>query len=723
MAWIAAARQKRGKTWVDSVDPAKHAIDATLAAVHYESAIDSGNFDAEIDCTPVKVNNAALDGWLITANGWHYALGLPKSGALSGLDGVVGFGGRGGQNWLKFRLTRVGYLHWSDLAWQDIGGAPTYTRTNLTSTVNSITLGSAAVKAESVATWNNIWTTPGGGALNVSWRAHGDGLKELITINQAARTWIQTNRPPTTPAAETWFGFVFRLDWSDVPKIYRDGVLKSIEDDYTGDVPIELRDATDKLLALLPIDDCWVEQLTFHEQTKYRLSKRFYKSGSEYYLLVGLRCDTIASLPSGPLVFDPTIDTAVSDLGNDGYQGANATTWVQTADIWVGLYSSGNENPGVRFTLDIAKDATITSGSVGLYDEGTTGNPVVVWRAWDHDDAPAFVTNVNYPSNVTSTTATVSWTMATTNAAWNWSPDFGTIIQEIVNRAGWTSGSHINIYGINTSTGGDNENNYSPLEVSAASAPKLHVEYTTGAGGNLSGSSVGTGTAWGTLTGTGAVSGRTDGTSTPRGTLTGAGALSGRTDGSAAAWATLTGAGALSGSSAGVSAAWAALVGAGTLSGRSDSVSVAWGILTGAGQGDLSGSTSGTSTAWAVLTGIGALTGRSDGLSGGDATLAGVGALAGRADGLATAWGTLQDATPAGALSGSTSGIAVAWAVLVGSGALSGATSGTAVAWAVLTNQLLGVGTSTVYEAGSRATAKAGTRQTYEAEKRKNYGN
>jgi len=35
-------------------------------------------------------------------------------------------------------------------------------------------------------------------------------LKEHVYINQAARDWVAANHPPTTPANETFFGFVFK---------------------------------------------------------------------------------------------------------------------------------------------------------------------------------------------------------------------------------------------------------------------------------------------------------------------------------------------------------------------------------------------------------------------------------------------------------------------------------------------------------------------------------
>jgi len=99
VAWQQHRNLKHGRLYRDSENPQRFAFDTLCgASIHYESEIDSGNYDAEVDFTPNRVTNAQLDGWTVTQAGWHYALGIPGEGELAGLDGVVGFGGRKGQN-------------------------------------------------------------------------------------------------------------------------------------------------------------------------------------------------------------------------------------------------------------------------------------------------------------------------------------------------------------------------------------------------------------------------------------------------------------------------------------------------------------------------------------------------------------------------------------------------------------------------------------------------
>jgi len=339
MAWLECIdrRGRSSRTYQDS-ETGKFALESICGTpLHYESVPDSGVFDAVIDCTPQRVKTAALDGWRITQNSFHYALGKPAGKS----DGWVGFGGRQGAHWFSFRLARVGYLHWPTRAWQDIGGNPTYDRANLTIEVNRTApmADGAELTVSSIARWSNIWQTPDGGALDLSWRVDGAHLKEEVTINAAGRAWIAANRKPTTKARETWFGFVFQLDWSDVPRVVRQSVLQSIDGDFADDgLPLELRDAADRLLGFLPVDDLIVRNGE-EELGRTPLQKRFWRDGDgNHYLLVGVRCNLLADLPAGDLVFDPTITlqpdaTAGADTHiNSAYPNNNYGTSI-TANV------------------------------------------------------------------------------------------------------------------------------------------------------------------------------------------------------------------------------------------------------------------------------------------------------------------------------------------------------------------------------------------------------
>lgn len=263
----------------------------------------------EIDMRPVRIDNAQLDGWLINKNGWHYALGRPAGKTT---DGWVGFGGKAGAHWLQFRLQRAGYLHWPTRTWQDVASNPVYDRADLSLASDPLILGPAGAQENhyifSRAVWDGLWQTPGGGNVSIAWHAEGKGLKEEIVVNQAAREWIAANSPPVTAVDETYFGFVFELDAADIPQWIINGVAQNIDGDFDdAGKEIELRDEADELLAFLPLDYVYVEQVGGAE--KLRLRKRFYQFNGSYYLVVGARVDQLNNLPAGDLIFDPSFST------------------------------------------------------------------------------------------------------------------------------------------------------------------------------------------------------------------------------------------------------------------------------------------------------------------------------------------------------------------------------------------------------------------------------
>lgn len=288
----------------------------------YESVRGSGDFDSTIDMTPVRTINAQFDGWRITGAAWHYALGQPTGES----DGWVGFGARQGQHWFLSRLQNVGYIHWPTRTLDDIGGAPDYDRANLTNTTDT----ENSVNFRSVATWSNIWTTPGGGSIDIEWVATQSSLKERIILNQAGRDWITANRPPTTPLDETYFAFVFKLDWSDIPKVARDKIQINLDDDWEAQInTIELLNDADELLSFLPIDDVRVEvpRGTGTSSTEY-LQKRFYKIGDEHFMIVGVRADKLNAMTDGDLVFDPTVSFDASSTRSG--TTSSPATWSHT---------------------------------------------------------------------------------------------------------------------------------------------------------------------------------------------------------------------------------------------------------------------------------------------------------------------------------------------------------------------------------------------------------
>lgn len=362
MPWteLISRRTQTAKHFYDTANPQRRTFQQVLKTpIHYRPEQDAPM--EPVDLMPQRVNNAALNGWRVTRAGWHYALGVPGDGPLAGMDGVVGFGGRQGAHWVKFRLQRAGYLHWPTRTWEDIGGQPTYDRANLSRSAHSVTVGpnEQTITVANVANWANIW--PG---VDVRWRVDGLALKEEIYLSQNTRE----NMPsPSTPANETYFCFAFRLDISDVPKWVKNGVEQSPDGDFEAtDSPIQLKDAQDRLLAFMPIDYAIADD----GETRVKLRKRIYRQGDNYWLVIGAPVLELAGLPAGGITFDPTFsDQPDEATAADTYLHAGQPT--SNRDGRPELITwAGNRHILIDWDLSsIPNDATCDAATLSLWSQ------------------------------------------------------------------------------------------------------------------------------------------------------------------------------------------------------------------------------------------------------------------------------------------------------------------------------------------------------------------
>lgn len=369
---------KRARQGVhERIGPNQARFTSVAIDLHYEATLDSGEFTQPVDLRPARVQNAQFDGWAITNGaGWQFLLGQPadKTG-----DGWLGYGRRG--HWLLMRLQRVAYVHWPTATIEDIGGAPTYNRANLSQQGDSIELGGETFHVRNRVTWAGIWATPGDGDLSMRWIAEGEGLKGEIVINQAGRDWIAANRPPATPANETFFTFVFEVDPSDIPQVIRGDIIENWQGDFEDNgEPVRLKDGLGNLLALLPLDHAYVED---DPETFLTLRKRFFARDGKYYLVIGARVDRLASLPEGNLVFDPTFtaqpdptaeeDTFLDDGNPNTNYGNNFQLYAGNGDLGKSIlirFDVSSIDPGATVdnaSLQLTASTTLTPGTTTAY--------------------------------------------------------------------------------------------------------------------------------------------------------------------------------------------------------------------------------------------------------------------------------------------------------------------------------------------------------------------
>jgi hypothetical protein len=181
---------------------------------------------------------------------------------------------------------------------------------------------------------------------------------------------------------------------------------------------------------------------------------------------------------------DPVITSSVIATGlDDVEESAAGIIYTNSTDIelvYDSYNSAGNQKVGLRFTnLAIPQNAIISNAYIQFTcDEVTTGVCSLVIKGEATDNSSSFTTTANNVSARTMTTASVNWAppawstadIATLNQR---TPDISSVIQEIVNRSGYTSSSAISI--ILTGSGTRTAEAYEGVPASAA---KLFVTYT-----------------------------------------------------------------------------------------------------------------------------------------------------------------------------------------------------------------------------------------------------
>lgn len=138
--------------------------------------------------------------------------------------------------------------------------------------------------------------------------------------------------------------------------------------------------------------------------------------------------------------------------------------------------------------VTVSNAATITSATFQMRAQATYSagsNVIKFWVSAQAADNAGALTNIGGDLNVTNrprtTAVSAAWTQTSVTANTWYTIDVTTVIQEIVNRAGWVSGNAIVIL-VDThadTTSGEWQDYYS-YNGAAASAPKLDIDYTAG---------------------------------------------------------------------------------------------------------------------------------------------------------------------------------------------------------------------------------------------------
>ncbi|NMM48737.1 WD40 domain-containing protein [Marinigracilibium pacificum] len=167
----------------------------------------------------------------------------------------------------------------------------------------------------------------------------------------------------------------------------------------------------------------------------------------------------------------------VTATNDDAEQNVDNTMNLSSDDL-----DMGERRAGMRFTnLAIPQGATIQSAFINFKSKSGNTNPsYLTIKGQAANNAGSFTSSNFNISNRQSTNATVSWSVphwsANQRSSAQKTPDIKDVVQEIVNRSGWSSGNAM-VFIIENTSGARKALSFdSP---NSADAPELVINYTT----------------------------------------------------------------------------------------------------------------------------------------------------------------------------------------------------------------------------------------------------
>jgi len=179
-----------------------------------------------------------------------------------------------------------------------------------------------------------------------------------------------------------------------------------------------------------------------------------------------------------------TLNLQIATSGDDGTWAEGNSQFIGTA-VFTGHFggAQGISNSFYRFPLSIAHGSTINSAALTFtaFDNYTNSGVNTTIKAIADDNAAA-PTTYSDAESASRTTASVTW-----NAISNWSgsstyasPDISAVVQEIIDRTGWSSGNYIVLYWEDNGSTSSQYRRAIDYNASVSQAAKLDITYTVG---------------------------------------------------------------------------------------------------------------------------------------------------------------------------------------------------------------------------------------------------
>lgn len=173
-----------------------------------------------------------------------------------------------------------------------------------------------------------------------------------------------------------------------------------------------------------------------------------------------------------------TFSQRINANNNDSSSINSLNFYVNTTIIG---YDGSRYQAGLRYTnVTIPKNSTINSATIDVKAQGNSNSRTCVIYAVASDNTAVWDSS-NRPDNASRTTASVSWSVPTFSTGTTYTtPDIKSVIQEVVNRAGWSSGNALSVL-IITADSNTPAKQITDYNDDPASAAIITIDYTPAA--------------------------------------------------------------------------------------------------------------------------------------------------------------------------------------------------------------------------------------------------
>lgn len=448
MPWHSEERWRRFKKAWHTTDPLRYRVSGSVAALHYESSIDSGLFDAEVDVSQEVYSGSRVAGFRTRVAGFEtgYQDAAPSQAQFD--QGTVGFGGRRGEAYANLIPESIGYIDqgtiYVPMLTGPIFGAATATTRPKTIGINDADPCIWTLNTQADIDVGAIWSVPSVGDVNYTVRVSGGQIEPVITIDQALRE--QLTNDITVPLGRASLGVRYRLHWNDVLDNVDIGrPVNPSGDDFSWS-NLRINNSAGRALMYFGTGQVYVPR----RGGRLPSVRRIWFDGTDWWLFMGANAQAInqALLP-GDLIIDPPItEEDITQNSDDASQSGSAMNLSGTGnELFLGG-STSNYNIGFRFqTVPIARNDTVNTATLEPVlgdNESTRATTTANLYCEVHTGGRGtFTTSANNITGRTRTTAVSAlsdgngdWpALPGTRAAW----DAQGPLQELVNGASWNN--------------------------------------------------------------------------------------------------------------------------------------------------------------------------------------------------------------------------------------------------------------------------------------------